>query len=140
MRLGACLGDWQSDHSQRQVAKVALGQLITDRESLGVSDCNAELRHIRGLATALSKFDVRHRMVVALDKALPPPDSRGRRMHRVEYRHKAGGEIAGRAFVNGLWTWGADDQLRCTALQGMPADLRAKLTGKYADIHVLVHC
>ena len=52
-------------------------------------------------------------------------------LHQVEYNHKAGGEPAGRAYVSARWSMYSDHKLRCSAIQGCPADLRPKLTGKY---------
>jgi hypothetical protein len=50
-------------------------------------------------------------------------------MVRSEY--KAGGHEEGRAYAKTVWKDFGDGELRTMALQGMPSDLRPKLTGKF---------
>ncbi len=122
-----CLEDWALDSLERQSACEALSKLIADRRAAGIDD--AELTCMVELRRALVKFAVREDIVKTLDQTLPAPDGNGVRTQRVEYGHKAGGDEAGRAYALGRWQLYMDGKLRCLALQGLPADLRPRLTG-----------
>ena len=118
-----CLADWGADQSQREA---------TQRELLRLSAAEpAGEREIRDIQSCLRKWTVRHTLVAELDAALSPPDEHGRRHLKVEYEYKAGGAQAGRRYAKGGWKDFGDGDLRSLSLQGLPADLRAKLSGKY---------
>ena len=123
-----CLRDWQSDQSDRRAARDALAKACSERRIAGVPDCETDLRRAIGLHLSLTRFAVREDVVVALDRSLQPPDTNGRRTLRVDYGRKGG---AGRAWALAEWKVHDDQKLRCLTLQGMPGDLRAKLTGAF---------
>jgi hypothetical protein len=128
-----CLDDWRGDQRQRETALKVMLPLITKRAKMpGVTDDDPQLQELRVRYGLLRKWAERHAFVAALDASLPPPDAEGRRSLRVEYDYKSGGEKAGRRYAKGDWKhFGDAPKLRCLSLQGMPGDLRPKLTGKW---------
>lgn len=122
-KIRECLADWGADQSQRDAAQqelLRLGAAAGERQD-----------EIRDIQSCLHKWRVRHILVKELDAALSPPDEHGKRYLKVEYDYKAGGAQAGRRYARGRWKDFGDGDLRSLSLQGLPADLRAKLTGKY---------
>ena len=130
-RIQECLADWGSDEVERAAARGALVQLCSAHSTGGSSAEDKGLRNMERLRSALVKLEVRHTIVKALDKHLPPADSSGCRSNRVKYIFKAGGAEEGRAWADVQWTEFLDGKLRCLTLQGLPGDLRGKLTGAY---------
>ena len=127
-----CLDDWRGDQRKRDAALAALLTLSAARaKTPGVTDDDLQLQELDALCGSLRKWAERHAVVAALDASLPPPDAEGRRSLRVEYDYKAGGDAAGRRYANGEWKRFCDGDPRCLSLQGMPRDLRPKLTGKW---------
>ena len=131
VRIKECLDDWLSDADERIAASEALLQLHNAHCDSGAGTGDEETANLSRLRRALVKFEVRASIVADLDRQLPPANADGRRTQRIEYGHKAGGEKAGRAYASCAWSLYADEKLRCLALQGLPGDLRAKLTGAY---------
>ena len=131
-KIKECLDDCSADRPQREAALQALLTLSTKRANTpGLTNDDPQLREMHAWQRLLRKWGVRHSIVAALDASLPPPDEEGRRSLRVEYEYKAGGDAAGRRYAKLDWTDFGDGERRCISLQGMPGDLRPKLTGKW---------
>ena len=124
-KIHECLADWGVDQPQREAAQKELLRLSA------VEHAGERQDEMRDIQSALRKWEVRHALVAELDASLPPPDEDGRRSLKAEYEYKAGGEQAGRRYARGDWKDFGDGELRSLSLQGLPADLRPKLTGKY---------
>jgi hypothetical protein len=139
-KMDECLDDWSTDEAQRSAALASINALVGTLLS-NFGDCSADIEQLRGWATALRKFSVRHQAVANLNRAAsghkwvngaPVIRQEGdRRTLKVDYEYKAGGEKAGRRYVKGAWYEDNVGAMRCNALAGMPGDLRAKLTGAY---------
>ena len=127
--LQELLDDFRQDHQQRDIAMNELRCLHDARLATGAGDGDSEVVRLQAWLMALTKMSVRHEVVELLDAALPVSDARGRRTQYIGYAHKAGGYDAGRLYAQARWQVFADGQLRSATLQGMPGDLRAKLTG-----------
>ena len=120
-KLAEVLADWGSDASDREAAVQIL------RAELGAEQDGQEW--LRARLGALVRWGVRHEHALALDAALSPADAAGRRWMRVEYKDKA--RRGGRLYPSGV-PWRRDDgDPRPVSTQGMPADLRPKLTGEH---------
>lgn len=125
-RIRECLNDWGGLRTRQRTA--AITQMIT-LEQKHKGDANYTVR-INELLRSLRKWECRYEIIVALDAALPSPKQGARRMLRVQYTYKAT-NMAGRRYSTTLWKDFGDGKLRSLALQALPGDLRAKLTGKY---------
>mgnify|MGYP006075946891 CR=1 FL=1 len=124
-RIKECQCAWGGKTKrQRRAAMAELSAL------LGAEDtCTEKRTRIGAMLQALRKWEVRCEIVDALDNTLPPPKADARRLLRVQYTYKA--DLAGRRYTTASWKDYGDGKLRSVALQAIPGDLRAKLTGRY---------
>lgn len=124
-RIKECRRAWGGTKKrQRKAAIRELGALLEAGD-----ECTEKRKQISPVLQSLRKWDVRCEIVDALNSALPPPKGDARRLLRVQYTYKA--DLAGRRYTTAFWKDYGDGKLRSIALQAIPGDLRAKLTGRY---------
>ena len=124
-KVEECLRDWGADELQRKAAREELLRLSAAESSGTRQD------EMRDLQRALNKLEVRHAIVARLAAELTPKDAEGRQFLKVEYEYKAGGFDAGRRYAKVPHMDYGDREPRPLSLQGLPRDLRPKLSGRF---------